>query len=238
MCRLTHTHTIALSLYFSSPLLIPLAGLPCLDHPQCLSRLWLGEAKVKWQAAGFVVAPLAAQRAWRKWNNMHFESRTRLGYCCQKFIFTLIVTHFGKHSNFLLLFFLVAKLCPSLSTVPWSYGPQGSSVHEISLARLLTWVAASFSRGSFQPRDWTCVSCIGRWILYHWAMREVRYGKRSKHPCRLLSCTKCPGMSIITMKSKLNIIFCWNRSQVSHAVSPCSRLETYTSIRRGYPLKP
>ena len=175
MCRLTHTHTIALSLYFSSPLLIPLAGLPCLDHPQCLSRLWLGEAKVKWQAAGFVVAPLAAQRAWRKWNNMHFESRTRLGYCCQKFIFTLIVTHFGKHSNFLLLFFLVAKLCPSLSTVPWSYGPQGSSVHEISLARLLTWVAASFSRGSFQPRDWTCVSCIGRWILYHWATRETQY---------------------------------------------------------------
>ena len=29
----------------------------------------------------------------------------------------------------------------------------------------------SFSRGSFQPRDGThvsCVSCLGRWILYHY----------------------------------------------------------------------
>ena len=25
----------------------------------------------------------------------------------------------------------------------------------------------SFSRGSSRPRDWTWVSCIGRWILYH-----------------------------------------------------------------------
>ena len=27
----------------------------------------------------------------------------------------------------------------------------------------------SFSRGSSWPRDQTRVSCIGRWILYHWA---------------------------------------------------------------------
>ena len=31
-----------------------------------------------------------------------------------------------------------------------------------------------FSRGFSQPRDWTCVSCIGRWILYHWATTEAR----------------------------------------------------------------
>ena len=30
------------------------------------------------------------------------------------------------------------------------------------------WVAISFSRGSSQTKDWTHVSCIGRWILYHW----------------------------------------------------------------------
>ena len=31
------------------------------------------------------------------------------------------------------------------------------------------WVAISFSRGSFRPRDQTCISCvpcIGRWLLY------------------------------------------------------------------------
>ena len=39
------------------------------------------------------------------------------------------------------------------------YSPPASSVHEISQARILEWVAISFSRGSSQPRDWTCVSC-------------------------------------------------------------------------------
>ena len=47
----------------------------------------------------------------------------------------------------------------------------GSSVHKIFQARLLEWVAMSFSRGSSQPRDRTCVSCIGRWILYHCSNR-------------------------------------------------------------------
>ena len=36
----------------------------------------------------------------------------------------------------------------------------GSSVHGISQARILEWVAISFSRGSFRRRDWTLVSCI------------------------------------------------------------------------------
>ena len=43
--------------------------------------------------------------------------------------------------------------------------PPGSSVHEISQARIPEWVATSFSGGSSQPRVWTCVSCIGRQIL-------------------------------------------------------------------------
>ena len=36
----------------------------------------------------------------------------------------------------------------------------GSSVHGISQARIMEWVAMSFSRGSSWPRDWTCISCI------------------------------------------------------------------------------
>ena len=57
------------------------------------------------------------------------------------------------------------------------YSLPGSSVHEISQARILEWVPISYSRGSPQPRDQTCVSCIGRQILYHWATREA--------PCRI-----------------------------------------------------
>ena len=41
------------------------------------------------------------------------------------------------------------------------------SVHGIFQARILEWVAVSYSRVSSQSRDQTCVSCIGRWILYH-----------------------------------------------------------------------
>ena len=49
------------------------------------------------------------------------------------------------------------------------YSPPGSSVSGIFQARILEWVALSFSRGSSQSRDRTqvsCVSCIGRRILY------------------------------------------------------------------------
>ena len=52
-------------------------------------------------------------------------------------------------------------------------GPPGSSVHGILQARILEWVALSSSKGSSQPRDQTHVSCIGRWVLYHWATREA-----------------------------------------------------------------
>ena len=67
---------------------------------------------------------------------------------------------------------VITKLCPTLWD-PMDHSPPGSSVHGISQARTLEWVAISSSRGSSQPRDWTCSSCIGRQILYHWAIREA-----------------------------------------------------------------
>ena len=51
--------------------------------------------------------------------------------------------------------------------------PPGSSVHGISKARILEWVAMSFSRGSSWPRDRTRVFSTGRWIVYLWATREA-----------------------------------------------------------------
>ena len=57
--------------------------------------------------------------------------------------------------------------------------PSGSSVHGIFQARTLEWVAISYSRGSSPPSDLTwisCVSCIGRWILYHWAIDWILVG--------------------------------------------------------------
>ena len=49
-----------------------------------------------------------------------------------------------------------------------------SSVRAICPARILEWTVISFSRRSSQARDQTHVSCIGRWILYHWATWEAQ----------------------------------------------------------------
>ena len=56
----------------------------------------------------------------------------------------------------------VAQLCLTLCD-PMDCSPPGISIHGIFQARLLEWVAISFSRGSSQPRDQTQVSrVVGR----------------------------------------------------------------------------
>ena len=68
---------------------------------------------------------------------------------------------------------LVAKLCPALLWPHGLYCLPGSSAHGISQARILESAAVCFSRGSSQFRHWTCISCIHRRILYHWAARKA-----------------------------------------------------------------
>ena len=55
------------------------------------------------------------------------------------------------------------------------HSPLGSSVHGISQAKILEWIAISFSRDSYWPRDQTWISCIDRWILDHWVTRKDPY---------------------------------------------------------------
>ena len=52
---------------------------------------------------------------------------------------------------------ILAQLFPTLCN-SLDFSPPGSSVHGILQLRILPWVALSFSRGSFQPRDRTQVS--------------------------------------------------------------------------------
>ena len=66
----------------------------------------------------------------------------------------------------------VAHSCPTLCN-PIDCSPPGSSVHGILQARILEWVAVSFSRGSSQPRDRTWVSCITGRCFILWATREA-----------------------------------------------------------------
>ena len=49
----------------------------------------------------------------------------------------------------------------------------GSSVHEISQARILEWIAISFSRASVWPRDQTRVSFIADRFFIDWATRKA-----------------------------------------------------------------
>ena len=56
---------------------------------------------------------------------------------------------------------------------PVDCSPPGSSVHGTFQARIVERVVIFFSRGSSWPTDWNCISCTGRWILYHSAIREV-----------------------------------------------------------------
>ena len=55
----------------------------------------------------------------------------------------------------------------------------GSSVHGIFQARILEWVAISFSRGSSQPRDQTQVSPTAGRLFTMWATRKAQSESRS-----------------------------------------------------------
>ena len=72
-----------------------------------------------------------------------------------------------------------------LFATAWTRGRlPDSSVHRILQARILEWVALSFSRVSSLPRNGTWVFCIGRWILYYWvtytSIKQKKKGKKLK----------------------------------------------------------
>jgi len=66
----------------------------------------------------------------------------------------------------------VAQSCLTLCD-PVDCSLPGSSIHGILQARILEWVAISFSRGSSWPRKWTWVSHIVARCFTLWATREA-----------------------------------------------------------------
>ena len=70
--------------------------------------------------------------------------------------------------GFFWLVCMCAESCPTLRG-PMHHSLPSSSVHGISQAKILEWVAMPSSRASSRPRPWalvSCSSCIGRQILY------------------------------------------------------------------------
>ena len=100
---------------------------------------------------------------------------------------------------------LLAQSCPTLCD-PMDCSPSASSVHGILQARILERVVMTFSRGSFQPRNRTRVSCIAGRFFPIRATRDNSIWKRSE----------------------LNIKRSGTRIHIEHSVSltttPCSPL--------------
>ena len=78
------------------------------------------------------------------------------------------ISHFLISNYTTKMHVLVTQLCLILRDTMDCHLP-GSSGHGIFQARILEWIAISFSRGSSSPRDQTQVSYITGWAFTIWA---------------------------------------------------------------------
>ena len=121
---------------------------------------------------------------------------------------------------------IATQLCPTLCD-PVDHSPPSSSVLGILQARILEWVATSYSRGSSQLRDHTRISCIGSWILHHWTTREAHcWYINSKYPKP--SCLSYPvhflPQTPICLHSSLSHFFkkCWHPPSIQNTPHSCT----------------
>ena len=109
-----------------------------------------------WQAT---VHGVTKSWTWLKWLSTHIrvhqETETRAG---------ILVVKVGKSE--------VAQSCLTLCN-PMGCSIPGSTIHGIFQARVLEWVAISFSRWSSRPRDWTWISRIAGRCFTVWVTREA-----------------------------------------------------------------
>ena len=76
-------------------------------------------------------------------------------------------------SYYKMVLWCLSVLHHSVVSDPLGCRPPGNSVHRISQARILGWVAVFFSRGSSLIQGSNLCHLHYRWILYHWAIREA-----------------------------------------------------------------
>ena len=88
--------------------------------------------------------------------------------------------------------------------------PSDSSVHGISQARILEWVAISFSRGSSWPRDQTLVSCIASGFFTDWVTREGLQRHEGKYfSAHLGLWYQLAGAEMVTMPLRMSFGRLW-----------------------------
>ena len=111
--------------------------------------------------------------------NMHIYTQR-----CHTHTYTKKHAHIYTHKDVNIHMYIWSEV-KSLSCVrlcnPMDYSPPGSSFHGILQARILEWIAISFSRGSSRPRDRTLVSLLAGRRFNLWATREALYVYTYKH---------------------------------------------------------
>ena len=98
---------------------------------------------------------LRSASAFKVWGNF---SRSSESFSFQVSEAWLHLLYMMEHISEMLLF--SHEVVFNSFSIPVDCSPPGSSVHRIFPARILVWVAMSFSRESFQPRDRTLISCL------------------------------------------------------------------------------
>ena len=142
----------------------------------------------------------------------------------------------------------VTLSCPTLWD-PMGCSSPGSPVHGVFQARILEWVAISFSGGSSWPRDWTQVSLIASRFFLVWATRETLFCKQSYKGPRKLTQTRIPtapitGLFSITQTCQSSLgsrptSVTWHLACIGPVSEGCVRYTTVNFINKtaGYPVK-
>ena len=110
------------------------------------------------------------------WSGLHSEQlKLGTGNLVHSTWSSQVHTHPWSHCSLIYMFESESGVVQSYPTLcdPLDCSPPGSSIHGILQARILEWVAISFSRGSSQPSDWTQVSHIAGRCFNLWATREA-----------------------------------------------------------------
>ena len=152
------------------------------------------------------------------------------GHLIQKFL--VITSNFSSYKTGVCS---VVQLCLTLCDLI-DYSLPGSSVHGISQARILEWVAICSSRGSSRPRDQTCASCRQadwqadsiplnhQWLLFSRSVVTDSLRPHGLQHARLTCPSPSPGA-------------CWNscplsrrcHPTISSSVTPFSRPQSFAT---------
>ena len=148
--------------------------------------------KIPWTEEPDRLQSMGSQRVGHDWatelNWTEQLNRTELSTKTEnkcRYILLVFYSHIHIKIIIFLLFFcmLPQSLC-RMEKEKWSHSVvsdcdpmdcslSGSSIHGIFQARVLEWIAISFSRGSSQPQNQTWVSCIAGRCFTIWATREA-----------------------------------------------------------------